>query len=82
LFELTSDGLWAITPRTRDYPAVVDKAMAEAQDPVASTARINGADERARRHAEVLLGALFHSIGWEVRIRWADRPVETSIAAH
>jgi hypothetical protein len=82
LFELTSEGLWAITPGTRDYLAVVDKAMAEAGDLVASTARINDADERARQHAEVLPGAFFHSIGWEVRIRWADRPAETSIAAH
>lgn len=73
LFELTSDGLWAITPGTRDYLAVVDKAMAEAEDLVASAAHNNNADERARRHAEVLLGAFFHSIGWEVQIRWSDR---------
>jgi hypothetical protein len=72
LFELTSDGLWAITPGTRDYIAVVDKAMAAAQDLVASAARDNDADERARRHAEVLLGAFFHSIGWLVNIRWSD----------
>ena len=32
LFALTSDGLWVITPGTRDYLAVVDKAMAQAQD--------------------------------------------------
>jgi hypothetical protein len=43
LFALTSDGLWAITPGTRDYLAVVDKAMAEAQDLVASAARNNEA---------------------------------------
>jgi DNA invertase Pin-like site-specific DNA recombinase len=82
LFELKSDGLWAISPGTRDYLAVVDKAMAEAQDLVASAASNNDADERARRHAEVLLGAFFHSIGWEVGIRWADGPAEMSIAAH
>jgi hypothetical protein len=82
LFALTFDGLWAITPGTRDYLAVVDKAMAEAQDLVASAARNNDADERARRHAEVLLGAFFHSIGWDVRIRWTDGPAEASNAAH
>ncbi len=72
LFELTSDGLWAITPGTRDYLAVVDKGMAEAQDLVASAARNNDANERARRHAEVLLGTFFHSIGWIVNIHWSD----------
>ncbi|MGD0463887.1 MAG: DUF4230 domain-containing protein [Tepidisphaeraceae bacterium] len=73
LFALKSDGLWAITPGTRDYLAVVDKAMVEAQDLVASAAGNNDADERARRHAEILLGAFFHSIGWQVRISWSDR---------
>jgi hypothetical protein len=32
--------------------------------------------------AEVLLGAFFHSIEWDVKIRWADQPVETSNAAN
>jgi len=73
LFALTSDGLWAITPGTRDYLAVVDKAMGEAQDLVAAAAQNGDADERARRHAEVLLAAFFHSIGWEVQVRWSDR---------
>jgi len=73
LFALTSDGLWAITPGTRDYLAVVDKAMAEAQDLVASAASNNDADEHARQHAEILLGAFFRSIGWDVQIRWADQ---------
>jgi hypothetical protein len=73
LFALKSDGLWAITPGTRDYIAVVDKAMIEAQGLVASAAHNNEADERARRHAEALLSAFFHSIGWAVRIHWADR---------
>ena len=82
LFELTSDGLWAITPGTRDYLVVVDKGMAEAQDLVASAAHNNDADDRARRHAEILLGAFFQSIGWDVKIRWADRSAETSNAAH
>jgi hypothetical protein len=81
LFALTADGLWAITPGTRDYLAVVDKAMAQAQDLVAAAARNNDADERARRHAEVLLSIFLHSIGWEVRVHWADRPAETSDAA-
>ena len=80
LFALTSDGLWAITPGTRDYLAVVDKAMAEAQDLVASAASNNDADERARRHAEVLLGAFFHSIGWEVKVHWADRSAGDPVA--
>ena len=73
LFALTSDGLWAITPGTRDYLAVVDKAMAEAQDLVATAARNNDADDRARRHAEILLNTFFRSIGWGVRIRWVDQ---------
>jgi hypothetical protein len=73
LFELTSDGLWAITSGTRDYIAVIDKAMAEAQDLVASAARNNEADDRARQHAEILLKTFFRSIGWEVQIRWSDR---------
>jgi Protein of unknown function (DUF4230) len=73
LFALKADGLWAITPGTRDYLAVVDKAMAEAQNLVASAARNNDADNRARRHAEILLNTFFHSIGWEVQIRWADQ---------
>ena len=73
LFALTSDGLWMITPGTRDYLAVVDKAMAEAQDLVASAAHNNDADQRARGHAEILLSTFFQSIGWEVQIRWSDR---------
>jgi hypothetical protein len=81
LFALTSDGLWAITPGARDYLAVVDKAMLQAQDLVASAARNNDADERARRHAEILLGTFFHSIGWEVQVHWADHPLKTSDAA-
>jgi hypothetical protein len=72
LFALTADGLWAITPGTRDYLAVVDKAMAQAQDLVASAAHSGDADERARRHAELLLGVFFRSIGWNVNIRWSD----------
>ncbi len=73
LFALTSDGLWMITPGSRDYIAVVDKAMSQAQDLVASAAHNIDADERARGHAEILLGTFFHSIGWEVQICWSDR---------
>jgi hypothetical protein len=79
LFALTADGLWAITPGTRDYLAVVDKAMAQAQDLVASAARNNEADTRARRHAEIVLSTFFHSIGWEVQVHWTDRPNQTRI---
>lgn len=53
LFALTSDGLWAMTPGTRDYLAVVDKVMAQAQDLVASAASNNDADERPQRSGVV-----------------------------
>jgi hypothetical protein len=79
LFALTSDGLWLITPGTRDYLAVVDKAMSQAQDLIASAAQNNEADQRARGHAEILLTTFFHSIGWDVNIRWSDEsssPIE------
>jgi Protein of unknown function (DUF4230) len=82
LFALSTDGLWTITPGTSDYTAVVNRAMIQAQDLVVSAAQNNDADERARRHAEILLGAFFHSIGWQVQVRWSDRPEEPSNAAH
>jgi hypothetical protein len=82
LFALSTDGLWAITPGTRDYTAVVNRAMIEAQDLVVSAADNNDADERARRHAVILLTAFFHSIGWQVQVHWADRRAEILNASH
>jgi len=74
LFALAADGLWAITPGTRDYLAVVNKAMAQADAMVAAAADNAEANERARQHAEVLLSAFFRSIGWTIVVHWADRP--------
>ena len=79
VFALSTDGLWSIVPGTMDYKTAVNRAMGEAQDLVASAAQNNDADERARRHAAVLLSAFFHSIGWHVQVRWADRSLQDRI---
>jgi hypothetical protein len=70
---LAKHGLWVISPTARPYEAVVDKAMLEAQQQVARAAGAEDVDDRARRHAEAVLGSFCRSLGWTISVRWRDK---------
>jgi hypothetical protein len=72
LYAVNSFGLWAILPTERAEVVAVDAALRDAQASVAA-ATGNGPSEKARRHAELVLGAFFREIGWQVTISWSDR---------
>ena len=73
LYAVTTFGLWDVLPTNQAEVVAVDAAMREAQASLAAAAS-NGPVERARIQAELVLGAFCRAIGWEVTIRWSDRP--------
>lgn len=70
---IRKEGLWLLSPGTRTYAVVVDRAMAEAEKLIGSAGMTKDADGRARAHAETVLRAFFRSLNWNVEIQWSDR---------
>ena len=74
LYSVSTHGLWSLVPEDKAYRAVLNQLYAQAQD---SMARAGGSPElrdRARAHAQRVLEWFFISLGWQVTIRWSDRP--------
>jgi hypothetical protein len=67
-------GLWQIVPSDRAEVAAVNQALLEAQQHLADDAHDALLVERSKRQAEAVLSRFFRAIGWDVTIRWSDRP--------
>ncbi len=70
---LDETGLWKVLPGNRALPAVVNKAMAEAQAALTAAASANNLRERARRHSEAVLASFCSSLGWRIKVVWDTR---------
>ena len=62
-------------PFRADQDAVRDEVMHQAQLMVAQAAGSKENIEQAKRSAEVIIGALYEHVGWEVKIAWQEPTV-------
>jgi len=67
---LDETGLWKVLPGNRALPAVVNKAMAEAQGALTAAAGANKLRDRACRHSEAVLASFCSSLGWRIKVVW------------
>ena len=70
---MSESGLWLVTPGdNRTSSAVIEAAYRQAQEAVAHVRQDPALLVRARRQAEIVLGAFFAATGWKVSVRWTE----------
>jgi hypothetical protein len=67
-------GLWQVVPGDRAETTAVNRAFGEAQQVVAAAGGESSLDGRGKAQAEAALRAFFLALGWDVAVRWSDRP--------
>jgi len=72
---------WAVTTTTwipwhADQDKLRDAVMLQAQRLVSQAAASKDNIEQAKRAAEIIIGALYEHVGWEVKVVWADTVAE------
>lgn len=72
VYRVDRSGLWSVLPGEAGEGAVIDRAMAEAQKLVEQAANRPELVEQACRQSHQVLGAMLGSMGWKVRIDWAE----------
>ncbi len=59
---------------------LLDEAMLQSQRMVTQAAGSKENIEQARRQAEVIIGALYEQVGWDVKIVWEETPATQAVA--
>ncbi|MGO9112092.1 MAG: DUF4230 domain-containing protein [Thermoguttaceae bacterium] len=62
-------------PWNADQDKLRDAVMVQAQRLVAHSAGSKENIEQAKRAAEVIIGALYEEVGWNVKVVWAETPI-------
>ena len=70
VFQVRSDGLWAIVPADLGQSLPVERAYVRAQQSVQQAATDPKLMDVSRRHAEQVIAAFFEALGWRVQVRW------------
>lgn len=59
---------------------LLDEVMLQAQRMVAQAAGSKENIDQARRQAEVIIGALYEHVGWDVKVVWEETPAAQAAA--
>lgn len=68
-------------PWHTDQDRLRDEVMLQAQRLVAQAAGSKENIEQAKRAAEIVIGALYEQLGWDVKVVWEEMPVTQATAA-
>jgi hypothetical protein len=77
VFRTDRTGLWSLMPGAAGEGAVIERALAQAQNIVQQTADRPELIAQAREHAERVLQRFFSALGYTVRVQWQDTPPDT-----